>query len=355
MKLKINLQHIILLLLLLIIPVSVFAEESSASEFAELDTAADAAHVLRMALGMEQVKASEISFSDVTANQSITRADSLAILMRSTDRLHTYSDLTGAVEDTLLGEAYLDKFSYTGTIQTANGYRSDKVAIEISSFQYGDSVCYLADIYVRDISCLRSAFSHGEYGEYAESAVQMCSDNGGIVALSGDMYLRNANDSFVRNGIWYEKAISTSAKDVGVLYADGRFATYPSTVTEEELKASGDIWQLWRFGPMLLDENGEPKTEFNSILVDENPRAAFGYYSPGHYCFLVVDGRQKGYSEGITLRDLSKLVHTLGCKTAYNLDGGASAIMATGKKNINKPCSGGRMILDIVYIAEPLA
>ncbi len=43
-------------------------------------------------------------------------------------------------------------------------------------------------------------------------------------------------------------------------------------------------------------------TEFNSTLGKANPRTAVGNYEPGHYCFLVVDGRQPGYSDGNDIR-----------------------------------------------------
>ena len=56
-----------------------------------------------------------------------------------------------------------------------------------------------------------------------------------------------------------------------------------------------------------------------------NPRSAVGYYEPGHYCFVVIDGRQPGYSKGATLMQLAQLFESLGCKEAYNLDGGKSA------------------------------
>ena len=93
-------------------------------------------------------------------------------------------------------------------------------------------------------------------------------------------------------------------------------------------------------------------TEFNSNVVRANPRTAIGYYEPGHYCFIVVDGRQTGYSEGLSMEDLSQLMYDLGCKVAYNFDGGQTSMMVFDGKVVNKPYKDGRSCSDIVYVGE---
>lgn len=118
----------------------------------------------------------------------------------------------------------------------------------------------------------------------------------------------------------------------------------------DQIKESG-AWQIWSFGPMLLDQ-GHAMETFNSQVNPDNPRSAIGYYEPGHYCFVVVDGRQPGYSNGMTLNELSELFETLGCQIAYNLDGGQSAIMTFMGKIVNSPYNGGRNVSDIVYVGE---
>jgi exopolysaccharide biosynthesis protein len=101
----------------------------------------------------------------------------------------------------------------------------------------------------------------------------------------------------------------------------------------------------------MLLKDGQPMETFNSKENPLNPRTAIGYYEPGHYCFVVVDGRQTD-SKGMTTKDLSKLFYSLKCKAAFNLDGGQSAEMAFMGKLYNTPFGGGRAINDIVYIAD---
>ena len=101
-----------------------------------------------------------------------------------------------------------------------------------------------------------------------------------------------------------------------------------------------------------LDENGNAQTDLRTNVGKPNPRCAIGYYEPGHYCFVVVDGRQSDWSWGLTMDDLSLLMHNLGCKVAYNLDGGSTAQLYFEGGIYNRPCHTDREISDIVYIAK---
>jgi exopolysaccharide biosynthesis protein len=46
--------------------------------------------------------------------------------------------------------------------------------------------------------------------------------------------------------------------------------------------------------------------------------------------WLVVDGRQPGYSEGVSEHELARLMIDLECDQAINLDGGGSSILLLG-------------------------
>ncbi len=59
-----------------------------------------------------------------------------------------------------------------------------------------------------------------------------------------------------------------------------------------------------------------------------NPRTAIGYAAEGRRLLIVViDGRQPGYSMGMTLRQTADLLRALGASEAMNLDGGGSSAM----------------------------
>ncbi len=59
-----------------------------------------------------------------------------------------------------------------------------------------------------------------------------------------------------------------------------------------------------------------------------HPRSALGLSKERtRMIWLVVDGRQPGYSEGVSEHELARLMIESGCDQAINLDGGGSSIM----------------------------
>ena len=66
---------------------------------------------------------------------------------------------------------------------------------------------------------------------------------------------------------------------------------------------------------------------------------------------MVVDGRSYE-SIGMTMKNLSLYMKGLGCKVAYNLDGGESSQMVWGTKRYNKPSDCGRAVSDALIIVD---
>ena len=213
-------------------------------------------------------------------------------------------------------------------------------------------VFYVADIYIRDISCFVTAFAEDTFGRgFREAPSTMNSRIGGLIAVNGDFYGARSDGNVIRNGVLY-RADEHPVRDLCVLYWDGRMETFSTNSFDPAAAIRDGAYQAWNFGPMLLDENGHAMTSFNSDLTPNNPRTAIGYYEPGHYCFVVVDGRQGNY-HGMTLKRLSSLMEELGCVRAYNLDGGDTSTMVAGNRVINKPSDGGRKSSDIIAIVDP--
>lgn len=55
---------------------------------------------------------------------------------------------------------------------------------------------------------------------------------------------------------------------------------------------------------------------------------------------VVVDGRQPGWSTGMTLVGFARLFKWLGASNALNLDGGGSSTMVVRGRVVNRPCEG---------------
>lgn len=76
-----------------------------------------------------------------------------------------------------------------------------------------------------------------------------------------------------------------------------------------------------------------------SSMRERHPRTAVGWGRDEMF-LLAVDGRWKGYSEGMTLGELAEYLAALGCEEAMNLDGGGSATLWCGGRIRNRPSDG---------------
>ncbi|MBR0160338.1 MAG: phosphodiester glycosidase family protein [Oscillospiraceae bacterium] len=244
-------------------------------------------------------------------------------------------------------------------VSTVNSYTSPNVAIQIETISTGEGnktiTYHVADIHIASIDCFRTFVSHGTYTYFdTQDVLEMVADVGALVSISGDFCTYQQTGFLVRNG---EVLRDDQAWcDICVLYEDGTMACYErDTYTNEEIMAGGAL-QVWNFGPSLLTEEGEIRYDYTvpETVTYLNPRSAVGYYEPGHYCFVVVDGRQDGYSRGMRLHELSTLFYTLGCRCAYNLDGGGTAVMTFQQERYSRQSNGAdRELGDILYICEP--
>lgn len=253
-------------------------------------------------------------------------------------------------DGTPLSQKYPEKYTDT-VVATENSYSSPDISITVTQENSGRITYYLADIYVRDITCFQSALAKNTYGSgFRDSIADMAQLSNALLAVNGDYYGNTNEGVVIRNGVIY-RANRTNC-DVCVLYYDGTMRVMPGASFSVEEAIADGAWQAWTFGPSLLDGNGEPISSFASTnrIIAANPRTAIGYFSPGHYCLVVVDGR--GESAGITLPELSQLFSDLGCAAAYNLDGGNSSIMVWQDEIINTPSGGGRESSDALLIAE---
>jgi exopolysaccharide biosynthesis protein len=284
----------------------------------------------------------------ITGSADITPQSPASMDTGDTGSINAFFVQSGATNQTAAPGDFSSTFPMGDTGATAlYSYQSDTARVAVNKLKVGESVCFVADVWVRDVRSVRSGLAKGQAGQgVTDDVVDMSRQLEAIAAINGDYYGARARGIVIRNGALYR---DSAYEDVCVLYEDGVMETY----TKEEFSISEAVerkaWQAWSFGPELLD-GGKAKTMFNSSVVPANPRSAIGYYEPGHYCLVVVDGRQRDYSLGLDMKELSSLFEKLGCKTAYNLDGGQSAMMTFEGELINQPYNGGRPSSDIVYI-----
>ena len=230
---------------------------------------------------------------------------------------------------------------------TIGNYTDDNLRVVVSEQHTTDAVYYVADIYIRNIQGYKTAFAGGKYEGGYSLPSDMASENHAVVALSGDCYKARPEGIVIRNGNLYRDTVSG---DVCILYADGVMESYYESDFDLNAAIARGAYQGWSFGPKLID-NGQVPASYNTTdkIKGHNPRAAIGYFEPGHYCLVYVDGRQGENSKGMTLDELSQTMIDLGCVDAYNLDGGQSSMLVFQDQVLGQPYKGGRDISDIIY------
>ena len=247
---------------------------------------------------------------------------------------------------------------------TENSYKSPEISVTVTEHTVGEgnraTVYFVMDIYVAQIENFRTCISDNPYqGQQTMSKskiLDMAAAHNAIAAVNGDFYSYQYGGVMVRNGEVYRR--ENYGYDICVLFKDGTMETYRHNEYNAQVLDAlieRGIWQAWQFGPELMNDNGEADCSFNTSgpVQFANPRTAVGYFEPGHYCFLTADGRQDGYSYGLLLDEMAKIFEELGCKAAYNLDGGGSAVMCFNGDYVNRQSNGGdREISDLLLIAE---
>ena len=310
----------------------------------------------------------EISGFGTQADKPL-QADTVTDSTVNPDVQPVYTEVKTAAED--WHKKFADKFT-DKIVSTDTTYTSPDISIQLmydqydtgkldesnggKHLKYGSSISYvLADIYIGDIRCLRTAFAKDTYGVgYSEKLTDITARLQSVLAVNGDSYSNDRhkdNGTIIRNGVIYRAGQSDA--ETCVLNWDGTMDIYaPYETDAAQLKQKG-AYQSWVFGPSLLDENGKAKKEFVTwdYIRESHPRTAIGYYEPGHYCLLLVDGRQKS-SRGMFPEEMAQLFEKLGCKMAYNLDGGHCSFMTMGNKVANHPYKPEHEIADAICIVE---
>lgn len=247
--------------------------------------------------------------------------------------------------------------NYDTGVYADYSYQSDELRIAINKVVDEENVLtyFVADIWMRNYRCFRTAFSNDEYSIHSEPAPDICKRERAILGVSGSY-----NKGLVlHNGVLYHSTDKATSTDCLALYTTGELKSH--YFTSDGFNASkaveNGVWQGWQFGPVLI-HNGVA-TEGYKPNATRQPRVMIGYYEPGHYVLVLADGRQEGYSIGLNYYECVELMQSLGCVEAYNLDGGESIRMVFMGEVINHPSGdrdgdgqGDRNLVDMLVFAE---
>jgi hypothetical protein len=94
---------------------------------------------------------------------------------------------------------------------------------------------------------------------------------------------------------------------------------------------------------------------YNAWYLRRNPRTAAGVTADGRIVLVTADGRQPGYSVGLSIPEATAVMRSLGAVNAINLDGGGSTAMVVDNELQGRPSdrTGERPDGDALIVLPP--
>ncbi|MBQ2201962.1 MAG: phosphodiester glycosidase family protein [Clostridia bacterium] len=256
------------------------------------------------------------------------------------------------------GDIATDRFpNYDTGVDADWSYQSDEVRIAVKRVKINEGepdqkVYNVADIWVRNINSIRMGFGRGGFNKGTENPEKFATREHAILATNGTMN----SGLVIHNGVEVKKNVQRSShvfrSGVVILYRDGTVKLINRANNEtydykKENAQHGGIWQALQFGPVLI-QNGKVQGNLKKYSFSRRSRTLFGYYEPGHYALVTVDGNTLGMNP----EECAELMASIGCTDAINLDGGQSTSMVFMGRRINSKPQSDRETKDMILIAE---
>lgn len=183
-----------------------------------------------------------------------------------------------------------------------------------------------------------------KFGQTGEFLQTMAKDAGAKLAINASGFIDinergnggQPTGTIIKDGqiVWRGKSTGYSGGIVGFNKDHVLVLTH---ATPEEAVENG-MRDAVEFGPFLI-VNGTPSIIKGNGGWGSAPRTVLAQRKDGIVLFVIIDGRQPGYSIGINMPTLTDLLLKYKAYNAVNLDGGASSSLVENGKIINKPCA----------------
>ncbi|MEA2447720.1 MAG: hypothetical protein QOK47_1357 [Actinomycetota bacterium] len=115
----------------------------------------------------------------------------------------------------------------------------------------------------------------------------------------------------------------------------------------------GDVFDTIGGNPTLVEQGRISVEQENDPFFLRHPRTGVGSTPDGRVLMVTVDGRQPGYSVGMTPRQFAELFISLGADYALNLDGGGSTTMTIRGRIVNRPSDGYQRAVSSALLLLP--
>ena len=234
-------------------------------------------------------------------------------------------------------------------------YEDPTIRVSVTKGRVDECDYWVADVQLADASQLRTAPADSFDSAMKTSGIQMARRVNAVLALNGDYFCYTGIGYIVRQGVEYLNVLWGN-RDVLLVDEAGDFHVFPLAK-----KGSFDgtvegkrIINAFFFGPILVQDGKRLVYISGDGRAEDEPRQrmAIAQAGPLHYKVICCATHARG-SRGMTLYQFANLVARQNVQTAYNLDGGNSAMLIFNGEKINDPDNPDtREICDIIYFAS---
>lgn len=218
---------------------------------------------------------------------------------------------------------------------TETGYEDQSIRVTVETRNDASGAVYhVAFVQIADASQFRTATTSGTAKLARDKYVTtIAEDYNTVIAMNGDYVAElPSKKSFEYRMTEKIRSKANKLKDILIIDDLGDFHLFVRSEGlkefPEQMKKEGrKIVNAFTFGPALVVD-GELQTmddTYDFGRTKKYPRSAIGQLGPLSYAMVIVEGR--GESAGITHQEMAQIMYDLGCKQAYNLDGGNTAEM----------------------------
>ncbi|WP_400163362.1 phosphodiester glycosidase family protein [Brevibacillus sp. TJ4] len=263
------------------------------------------------------------------------------LLQASASQTKQSEDVLDTILSNMLGDPIGQHFGKNSTVKvyslTESGYRG-----------------YMAKVRLNNPNALKMVLANNSIKSRGETTSQAGKRTGAILAINAGGFMSDSQGYLVPLGITVvDGQIRTFSNNSNLSFVgfNNKGHLVGTTITTQEQITEQGILQGASFLPRLLQDGKRlpiPKDWANA----RQPRTLIGHFDNGDLLLIVIDGRQQGYSNGVTLEEAQRKLQEFHVVDAYNLDGGGSSAFYYNGKLMNKPSGGSerRVVSNLVIL-----
>lgn len=240
----------------------------------------------------------------------------------------TQGQMSAGVLDTLLANMLGDPIGQTF---------GEKALVKVYSLEEAGYRGYMAKVRLHNPNALKMVLANDQVRSSGETTSAAAKRSGAVLAVNAGGF-QSSNGQLSPLGITVidGEIVTFSNSDLSFVGFNKQGNLVGGSISSQEQIGEMGISQGASFLPTLL-KDGKKQSIPSAWANTRHPRTLIGHFKNGDLLFIVIDGRRKGWSSGVTLEEAQEKLLEFNVRDAYNLDGGGSSTFYYKGKVLNKP------------------